>query len=326
MTFDDVRAAGGRIGAHVHRTPVLSSRSLDSMVGSRLRFKCENTQRVGAFKFRGACNAITQLTREQRALGVLAYSSGNHAQAVALASATFGTRAVIVMPSDAPAVKLEATRAYIKQGVAGSRVVLYDRRKESREALSDRIAREERLTLIPPYDHPHIIAGQGTAGLEFAEQLADTPPSRVYVPCGGGGLLSGCAIAIKAMHPRCEVIGVEPSAGDDAARSFRSGRLCVVSNPDTIADGARTPSLGRYTFALVTRWVSRFVSVSDHEIVHAMGLMMSRLKTVVEPTGAMGLAAAIQDKARGDMPDADVGIIISGGNVDGATIARAMST
>jgi threonine dehydratase len=295
-----------RLKGIAHRTPVLTSSTVDQRIGATLYFKCENLQRMGAFKFRGAYNAMSRLTAEQQRTGVITHSSGNHAQAIALAGKLLDVRTTIVMPEDAPAVKLAATREY------GAHVVLYDRRFQVREEVSAALAEREGLALIPPYDHPHVIAGQGTAAWELFEQTG--PLDVLLVCCGGGGLLSGCALAARHLSPGCLVVGVEPRAGDDATRSFRTGRLVKVNNPDTIADGARTPSLGRYTFPLVLRHVDQMVTVSDPELTHAMRFLMERLKIVVEPTGALAAAAVFSGKVQ--VRAKKVGVLISGGNLD----------
>ena len=232
VSYEDIRQASARLEGKAHRTPVLTSRTVDALTGARVFFKCENLQRSGAFKFRGAYNALAQLTPDERRRGVVAYSSGNHAQAVALAGELLATPAVIVMPSDAPQVKVDATRGY------GAEVVLYDRTRDDREAIANELVARRGLTLVPPFDHPHIVAGQGTAAMELIEEIG--PVDVLLVPCGGGGLLSGCAIATRALAPHAAAIGVEPAAGDDVLRSFRSGSIQRVDNPATIADGART--------------------------------------------------------------------------------------
>jgi len=306
VSFDDVAAAHQRIRAHARRTPVLTSATIDAMTGASVHFKCENFQRMGAFKFRGAYNALSQLAPEAKRRGVVAYSSGNHAQAVALAGRMLDVPATIVMPKDAARVKLEATRGY------GAEIVTYDEKTESREALATRLASERGLALIPPFDHPHIVAGQGTAAKELIEDAG--PLDVLLVPCGGGGLLSGCAVAAKHLAPSCRVIGVEPAAGDDATRSFRTKTLQTVSNPDTIADGARTPSLGRVTFPLVLRYVDDMLTVTDEELLRAMSFLWERMKIVVEPTGALAAAALLERKL--DAKGLRVGVVLSGGNVD----------
>jgi threonine dehydratase len=305
-TFDDVEGAARRIARVAHRTLVATSRTVDEKTGARVFFKCENLQRAGAFKFRGAYNALSRLTADERQRGVVTFSSGNHAQAIALAGQLLDIPRVIVMPSDAPAVKRVATEGY------GGEVVLYDRDKEDREEIGRRLARDRGLTLIPPYDHPHIIAGQGTAARELFEDVGTL--DFLFAPCGGGGLLSGTAIAARAMAPGCKVIGVEPAAGDDGGRSFRTKTLQTVTNPKTVADGARTPSLGWLTFPLVLQYVSDMTSVDDPTLLKTMFYLWERLKLVVEPTGALGAAAALE----GSFPirGTRVGIILSGGNVD----------
>ncbi|OGA68549.1 MAG: pyridoxal-5'-phosphate-dependent protein [Betaproteobacteria bacterium RIFCSPLOWO2_12_FULL_67_28] len=314
VSFDDVAAAHERIRPHARRTPALTSATIDALTGARVYFKCENFQRMGAFKFRGAYNALAQLAPEARHRGVIAYSSGNHAQAVALAGRLLGVPATIVMPADAPRVKLDATRGY------GAEIITYDAATESREQLANRLAAERGLTVIPPYDHPHIVAGQGTAAKELIEDAG--PLDLLLVPCGGGGLLSGCAVAAKHLAPSCRVIGVEPAAGDDANRSFRSKTLQTVHNPCTIADGARTPSLGRVTFPLVLRYVDDMATVEDHELLKAMFFLWERMKVVIEPTGALGACALLE--RRFDVKGLRVGVVLSGGNVDLAWAAGKM--
>jgi threonine dehydratase len=310
VSFDDVARAHERIKAEVHRTPVLSSATVDALAGAKVFFKPENLQRMGAFKFRGAYNALSQLSVDEKKRGVVAFSSGNHAQAVALAGKLLAIPRVIVMPADAPKVKVEATRGY------GAEIVLYEKHQD-REELAKRIASERGLALIPPYDHPHVVAGQGTAAKELIEDAG--PLDLLLVPCGGGGLLSGCAIAAKHLSPACRVIGVEPAAGDDATRSFRTKTLQTVKNPHTIADGARTPSLGKVTFPLVMRYVDDMLTVTDAELLQSMFFLWERMKIVVEPTGALGACALLERKldARGKR----VGVVLSGGNADIKTLA-----
>ena len=300
-----------RLQRVAHRTPVASSRTLDERVGTRLFLKCENFQRMGAFKFRGAYNAISHLSDEEKKRGVIAYSSGNHAQAVALVSRILGIRSTIVMPSFAPAPKLAATRGY------GAEVVFYDLAGETREGMAARIAGERGLTVIPPFNHPDIVAGQGTAAAEFLEDAG--PIDVLLVPLGGGGLLSGSALAVRHEGRPCRVIGVEPEGGDDGARSFRSGRIERVEHPDTIADGARTPSLGPLTFALIRRYVDDVITVSDADLVHTMRFVWERMKLIVEPTGVLGLAAVFTGRI--SFPGKRVGAILSGGNLDLAAAA-----
>ena len=310
--FSDITDAARRLAGHAHRTPVVTSRSVDERTGARVFFKCENLQRGGAFKFRGAYNALAQLTREERERGVVAYSSGNHAQAVALAGRMLGVPALIVMPSDAPAVKIDATRAY------GAEVVLYDRMRDDRETIARQLTLTRGLTLVPPFDHPHIVAGQGTAALELIEETG--PLDLLLVPCGGGGLLTGCAIAARSLAPEIRVIGVEPAAGDDVARSFRTGTVQSVRNPDTIADGARTHSPGAVTFPLIMHYVSDVLTVDDRELLRAMWYLWERLKLVVEPTGALGAAALLEGRI--EAAGRRVGIVLSGGNADLKQLCR----
>ncbi|MGE0713075.1 MAG: threo-3-hydroxy-L-aspartate ammonia-lyase [Planctomycetota bacterium] len=305
-TPESVLAAAELLRGHAHRTPTLGARTLDERTGARVVLKCENLQRVGAFKFRGAFHALSRLSQEQRARGVVTWSSGNHAQAVALAGRLLGIATTIVMPQDAPAPKLAATRGYAAE------VVLYDRASGVREEIGRALAAERGLAIVPPYDHPDVIAGQGTAALELFEEHPDL--DLLLVPCGGGGLLSGCALAARAQAPRCRVVGVEPLAADDATRSFRSGILVSVREPETIADGARTPSLGRYTFPLVRAHVADMVTVEEDAIRAALRLCLERLKLVVEPTGALGLAALLAGAVTA--PGQRVGVIVSGGNLE----------
>jgi threonine dehydratase len=311
-TFNDVESAARQIEGVAHRTPVVSSRTINTRTGAQLFFKCENLQRAGAFKFRGAYNALSRLSADERQRGVVTFSSGNHAQAIALAGQVLDIPRVIVMPSDAPAVKRIATEGY------GGEVVLYDRDREDREAIGQRLALERGLTLIPPYDHPHIIAGQGTAARELIEEVGAL--DYLFVPCGGGGLLSGSAIAAKALAPACKVVGVEPAAGDDATRSFRTKTLQKVDNPKTVADGARTPSLGALTFPLVLAHVSDMATVDDPILLKTMFYLWERLKLVVEPTGALGAAAAMEGAT--PIRGARVGVVLSGGNVDLAQVGQ----
>ena len=312
VTYADLAAAHERIKPVAKRTPVLTSSTIDALTGAKVHFKCENFQRMGAFKFRGAYNALSQLTPEQKKKGVVAFSSGNHAQAVALSGRMLGVPATIVMPTDAPPVKLEATRGY------GAEVVLYDASNEDRAKIAEALAAERGLTVIPPFDHPHILAGQGTAAKELIEDAG--PLDILMVPCGGGGLLSGCSIAAKHLSPNCKVIGVEPAAGDDGLRAFRAGKLVSVPLPQTIADGARTMSLGALTFSIIQRNVHDFLTVTDEELLEWMFFLWERMKMVVEPTGALAAAALLQGKI--DAKGKKVGVVISGGNVDLAWAAR----
>ena len=310
-TFADVQGAAQQIAGVAHRTPVITSRTVDARTGARVFFKCENFQRAGAFKFRGAYNALSRLSPDERRRGVVTFSSGNHAQAIALAGQVLDIPRVIVMPSDAPAVKVAGTRGY------GGEVVLYDREREDREAIGKRLAVDRGLVLIPPYDHPHIIAGQGTAALELLEDAG--PLDLLCAPCGGGGLLSGTALAASGRARGCRVVGVEPAAGDDATRSFKTKQLQTVSNPQTVADGARTPSLGSLTFPIVLQHVSDMTTVTDDQLLRTMFFLWERLKIIVEPTGALAAAAILEGglAPRGSR----VGVILSGGNVDMSQIA-----
>lgn len=305
-TFDDVSAAAQRLAGHAHRTPVLRSRTADAELGAQLFFKCENLQRMGAFKFRGAFNALSKFDAQQRRAGVVAFSSGNHAQAIALSAQLLGMPATIVMPQDAPAAKIAATKGY------GGKVVLYDRYTEDREQIGRTLAEQHGLTLIPPYDHPDVIAGQGTAAMELFEETG--PLDALFVCLGGGGLLSGSALAARALSPQCKVYGVEPEAGNDGQQSFRSGSIVHIDTPKTIADGAQTQHLGNYTFPLIRRDVDDIHTVSDAELVAGMRFFAERMKLVVEPTGCLGFAAA--RKLRAQLQGQRVGILISGGNVD----------
>jgi threonine dehydratase len=305
VTYADVAAAHERIKGAAHRTPVLTSATVDERVGAKVYFKCENFQRMGAFKFRGAYNALSQLGPAERRAGVLAFSSGNHAQAVALSGKLLGVKTVIVMPWNAPRVKLEATRGY------GAEVVTYGP-SDDRETFAARVAEERGMVTIPPFNHPHVIAGQGTTAKELIEEAG--PLDALLVPCGGAGLLSGCAVAARELAPSCHVVGVEPAAGDDATRSFKTKQLVRISVPDTIADGARTVALGSLTFPLVLRYVNEMVTVTDKELLEAMFFLWERMKIVVEPTGALAFAALFQKRIT--LEKKRVGIVISGGNVD----------
>jgi len=315
VTYSDLAAAHARIRAFAKRTPVLTSSTVDALTGAKVHFKCENFQRMGAFKFRGAYNALSQLSAEQKARGVVAFSSGNHAQAVALSGKLLGVPATIVMPTDAPKVKLEATRGY------GAEVVSYDASNEDRQKIAEKLASERGLTLIPPFDHPHILAGQGTAAKELFEDAG--PFDILMVPCGGGGLLSGCSIAAKHLSPKCKVIGVEPAAGDDGLQAFRAGKLVSVPLPMTIADGARTMSLGKITFEIIQKNVSDFLTVTDEELLKTMFFLWERMKMLVEPTGALAACALLQGKI--DAKGKKVGVVISGGNVDLAWAAKQLA-
>ena len=305
-TYEDVAAAVARIEGHAHRTPVLTSRTVDVDFGARVFFKCENFQRMGAFKFRGAFNALSCFDERQRKAGVVTFSSGNHAQAIALAARLLEMPATIVMPHDAPAAKVAATQGY------GGEVVFYDRYREDREAIGKRLAEEKGLTLIPPYDHPHVIAGQGTAANELFEEVGEL--DALFVCLGGGGLLAGTALATRALSPRCKLYGVEPEAGNDGQQSFRSGEIVHIATPETIADGAQTQHLGHYTFAIIRRLVDDILTASDAELIACMRFFASRMKIIVEPTGCLGFAAA--SKMKESLAGQRIGVIVSGGNVD----------
>ncbi len=304
--YDAVERAAARLAGVAHRTPVMTSRTADERLGATLFFKCETFQRGGAFKFRGAFNAIASLPEGQRQRGAVAFSSGNHAQAMALAGRLLGTPVTIVMPQDAPAAKMAATRGY------GAEVVIYDRYKDDREAIGRRLATERGLALIPPYDHADVIAGQGTATKELIEEVG--PLDLLLVCLGGGGLLAGSALSAAALSPATVVIGVEPEAGNDGQRSFRSGEIVHIPVPQTIADGAQTQHLGTLTFPIIRRLVSDIVTVPDAALVEAMRFFAERMKMVVEPTGCLAAAAAFSGAV--DVRDKRVGVIVSGGNVD----------
>ncbi|CNH33792.1 hydroxy amino acid dehydratase [Yersinia thracica] len=312
ISYEDIIQAHQRIAGFALKTPVLTSSTANEQTGAQLFFKCENFQHMGAFKFRGAYNALVKLSPEQQAKGVIAFSSGNHAQAIALSARKLGIRAVIVMPKDAPAAKIAATRGY------GGEVVLYDRYLEDREAISRKLAQDQGLTLIPPYDHPDVMAGQGTAAKELFEEVGELDV--LLVPLGGGGLLSGCATVAKALYPNCQVFGVEPAAGNDGQQSFRSGKIVKIDTPVTIADGAQTPALGHYTFPIIQERVDNILTATDDQLISAMKFFASRMKIVVEPTGCLGAAVAFGDEL--DLRGKRVGVIISGGNVDLARLAH----
>ncbi|MFF9241237.1 threo-3-hydroxy-L-aspartate ammonia-lyase [Streptomyces sp. NPDC014776] len=312
ITLDDVRDAAERLRGVAHRTPVLRSRTLDERVGAEVFLKCENFQRVGAFKFRGAYNAASRLTPEQLRRGIAAYSSGNHAQAVALAARELGTTAVIVMPEDAPPSKRAATEGY------GAEIVTYDRYTGDRAAIAEKLAAERGLTVVPPYEHPHVMAGQGTAALELLEEAGEL--DALVVPVGGGGLMAGSATAATALRPGIRMIGVEPEAGDDTRRSLEAGRRVEIPVPRTIADGQALPTPGELTFSVNRRLVDAVALVSDDEIRQAMVFAFERLKIVLEPSGATPLAALLSGRA-GALPGR-VGLILSGGNVDAERFAR----
>ena len=305
-TYDDVVAAAGRIEGIAHRTPVLTSRILDDEMGAQVFFKCENLQRMGAFKFRGAYNALAQFDATQRKAGVIAFSSGNHAQGIALAARELGVPATIVMPQDAPAAKIAATQGY------GANVVFYDRYTQDREQITRNLAERDGLTMIPPYDHADVLAGQGTAAKELFEEVGEL--DAFFVCLGGGGLLSGSALSTRALSPKCKLYGVEPEAGNDGQQSFRSGSIVHIDTPQTIADGAQTQHLGNITFPIIRRDVDDILTVSDAQLVDAMRFFATRMKLVVEPTGCLGFAAARARAA--ELKGKKVGVLISGGNVD----------
>ena len=305
-TYEDVLAAASRLKGFAHRTPVMTSRTMNRETGAEFFFKCENLQRMGAFKFRGAFNALSKFDARQRKAGVVTYSSGNHAQAIALSASLLGIPSTIIMPNDAPAAKMAATRGY------GGKVINYDRYSEDREAIGRALAEKEGMTLIPPYDHPDVIAGQGTAAREL---LAETGAlDALFVCLGGGGLLAGSALSTRALSPSCRIYGVEPEAGNDGQQSFRSGAIVHIDTPKTIADGAQTQHLGAYTFAIIRRDVTDILTASDAQLVDAMRFFAERMKLIVEPTGCLGLAAARTMGA--ELKGRRVGVIISGGNVD----------
>ena len=313
--FELVKAARKRLEGHAHVTPIMTSRTLNQLTQAKIFLKCENFQRMGAFKFRGAYNAMSQLTADQKKHGVITHSSGNHAQAVALVGRLLGIKTVVVMPDDAPVIKRAATEAY------GASVIGYDPGETSRERISQDLSIRHGYTLVPPYDHIDIVAGQGTAAMELLDELDSL--DMLMVPCGGGGLLSGCAVAARAISPNCRVIGIEPKSADDAARSFHSGKLHTVTNPPTIADGTRTPSLGKITFPLVLEYVDDMQTVSEGAIMEAVKFLFYRMKLVVEPSGALGVAALLSGEIQ---PRGRVGIILSGGNIDGTTMKTILSS
>jgi threonine dehydratase len=306
VSFAEVRAAAERLRGVAHRTPVLTSRTFDALTGRTVFFKCENFQRGGAFKFRGAYNRLAQLTDDEKKRGVVAFSSGNHAQGVALAAKLLNIPAAIVMPDDAPPVKLAATRGY------GAEVIVYNRLKQSRETIARQLSNERGMTLVPPFDDPHIIAGQGTAALELLEEIPEL--DAIVSPVGGGGLISGCAIAAKALKPEIQIFGVEAVGADDAKQSLRAGKIVHIDPPNTLADGIRTQSIGTLTFAIMRELLSDIVIVSDDEIIDALRFVIPRMKIVVEPTGAVPIAAVMQNKIPENLKR--VGVIVSGGNID----------
>jgi threonine dehydratase len=315
LRFSDVQQAAQRIKGVAHRTPVMTSKTANEIAGAKLYFKCENLQRVGAFKFRGAYNALSKFSAEQRSNGVLTYSSGNHAQAIALSASLLGIRAVIIMPEDAPQLKINATKGY------GAEVITYNRYTENREEIGRSLAAEKNMTLIPPYDHPDVICGQGTAAMELFEEVGELD---VLLVClGGGGLLAGSALAATGLSPQCKVIGVEPEAGNDGQQSLRKGEIVHIEVPDTIADGAKVTHVGRHNFAIIQRHVHDIVTVPDAQLVEAMKFFAERMKIVVEPTGCLATAAAFHQAY--PISGKKVGVIISGGNVDLPSLAKFLS-
>ena len=312
LQYSDVEQAAARLAGAAHRTPVLTSTTFDARANATVFFKAENYQRMGAFKFRGAYNAIARFTDAQRAAGVLTFSSGNHAQAIALSARLAGIRATIIMPKDAPALKVQATKEY------GGEVIFYDRYTENREEIGRRLAEERGMTLIPPYDHPDVICGQGTAAKELFEEVG--PLDVLLVPLGGGGLLAGSALAASGLAPGCKVIGVEPEAGNDGQQSLRKGEIVHIGVPDTIADGAMVTHVGEHNFEVIRRRVDDIVTVSDAQLVETMKFFAERMKMVVEPTGCLGAAAA-QHGAYA-VAGNRVGVLISGGNVDLSRFAQ----
>lgn len=295
-----------RLDGVAHKTPVFSSRLLNEHCGNEVYLKCENFQRMGAFKFRGAYNALSSLSPEAKAKGVVTYSSGNHAQAIALSGKLLNIATTVIVPSDAPAVKLQAAKSY------GADIVVYDREKTDREELAGQMIEKHGYTLIPPFDHEEVIAGQGTAAVELLDQTGSL--DYLFVQCGGGGLLSGCAVYAKHALPACRVFGVEPDTAADATQSFKTGFLHTVHNPPTIADGLRTASLGKLTFPLIRQYVDDMITVSDEEIISTMYYLWTRLKIVVEPSGAVSLAPLFHKKL--PLKGQRIGVVLSGGNVD----------
>ena len=313
--FEHILAAKKRLKGVSHVTPIMVSRTLNRLVGAEVFLKCENFQRIGAFKFRGAFNSISQLSESEKARGVIAYSSGNHAQAVALVGKLLNIRTTVVMPNDAPATKLAATKEY------GATIIDYDPAKAKREDIAKELERTHGYVMIPPYDHVDVVAGQGTAALEMFEEIATL--NLLLVPCGGGGLLSGCAVAAKGAAKDCKTIGIEPELADDATKSFHTKKLHRVINPPTIADGTRTPSLGKITFPLVLEYVDDMKTVSEAAIIDAVRFLFYRMKLVIEPSGALGLAALLSQVVK---PKGRIGIILSGGNIDSDTMIKVLAS
>jgi threonine dehydratase len=313
--FDRIQNAKKRLKDYAHVTPIMTSRTLNRLVGAEVYCKCENFQKVGAFKFRGAFNSISQLSKEEKKRGVITYSSGNHAQAVALVGQMLNIQTTIVMPQNAPATKRAATEEY------GATIVEYDPDKAIREDIAKEFETSKGYTMIPPFDHEEVIAGQGTAAMEMFDEIGSL--DMLLVPCGGGGLLSGSAIAAKGMLPNCMVIGIEPELADDATKSFQTKKLHSVKNPPTIADGTRTASLGKITFPLVLEYVDNMKTVSENAIIEAVKFLFYRMKLVIEPSGALGLAAIL---SRSVVPEGKVGIILSGGNIDSSTMTTILNS
>jgi len=314
VTFADVQSAAAQLASVAHRTPVITSHTLDERVGAKVFLKCENLQRMGAFKFRGAYNAMSRLSDAEKSRGVITFSSGNHAQAIALSGKLLGVKTVVVMPDNAPQTKLAATRGY------GAEVILFNPAETDRKALAESLAAEHGYSVIPPFDHPHVIAGQGTSTLELIEEVGEL--DMLLTPVGGGGLLSGCALAAKGASPNCKVIGVEPELADDATQSFRTKKLTTIAYPPTIADGTRTVSLGDITFPLILENVDDFATVTEEAIKAAVRFAFFRLKLVIEPSGILGLAALLSGVVK---PTGKVGVIISGGNIDAPTMSLILS-
>ncbi|MBT8352008.1 MAG: threo-3-hydroxy-L-aspartate ammonia-lyase [Deltaproteobacteria bacterium] len=313
--FEQVLSAKARLTGYANVTPVMTSRTLNRLVGAKVYFKCENFQRMGAFKFRGAFNSISQLSKAEKERGVITYSSGNHAQAVALVGKMLNVQTTVVMPNDAPTTKRDATKEY------GATIVEYDPDQATREDIAKELEAKNGYTMIPPFDHEEVVAGQGTAALEMFEEIGNL--DMLLVPCGGGGLLSGSAMAAKGMSPNCRIIGIEPELADDATRSFHTKKLHSVKNPPTIADGTRTPSLGKITFPLVLEYADDMKTVSEEAIIRAVQFLFYRMKLVVEPSGALGLAALLSQVVN---PQGRVGVILSGGNIDSATMITILSS
>jgi threonine dehydratase len=315
LQFSDVQQAAKRIHGAAHRTPVMTSRTADKIAGAELFFKCENLQRIGAFKFRGAYNALSQFSAEQRSNGVLTFSSGNHAQAIALSASLLGIRSAIIMPEDAPEAKIRATKGY------GAEVITYNRYTEDREEIARRLAEERKMTLIPPYDHADVICGQGTAAMELFEDVGELD---VLLVClGGGGLLAGSALAASGLSPKCKVVGVEPELGNDGQQSLRKGEIVHIAVPDTIADGAKVTHIGQRNFQVIQRYVDDIVTVPDAQLIETMKFFAERMKLVVEPTGCLGAAAAFHQAY--PVSGKKVGIILSGGNIDLPVLAKFLS-